>query len=58
VDLHDYRRFPRQLSVLGPQASSVCARINALAAPARPGLAGVAAELERPEPEIRALFRP
>lgn len=58
VDLTYYRRFPRQLSALGPHARSVCARINALAAAARPGLAGVASDLERPEPEIRALFRP
>lgn len=58
VDLTYFRRFPRQLSDLGPQPRSVCARINPLADAARPGLADVAATLGRPAPEIRALFTP
>lgn len=58
VDLTYYRRFPRQLADLGPHPSSVCARINPLAAASRPGLAAVAATLGRPAPEIRALFAP
>ena len=58
VDLTYYRRFPRQPSDLGSQARSVCARINPLAAAARPGLAAVASALDRPVPEIRMLFAP
>ena len=58
VDLTYYRRFPRQLEALGPQAKAVCARINPLAAANRPGLAAVASALDRPAPEIRALFGP
>lgn len=58
VDLTYYRRFPRQASDLGPQVRSVCARINALAAADRPGLAAVAAALDKPAPELRALFAP
>jgi len=58
VDLAYYRRFPRQQSDLGPQARSVCALINPLAAVALPGLAAVASGLDRRVPEIRALFAP
>ena len=57
VDLAYYRQFPRSIAALGPAAPPLCARINVLAASDRPGLAAVAAALERPEPEIRALFR-
>jgi len=58
VDFRIYRRFPRQQSDLGPQARRVCALINPLGASARPGLAAVASGLDRPIPEIRALFAP
>jgi hypothetical protein len=58
VDLAYFRRFPRALSSLDPESISVCARINPLAAPARPGLAAVASDLGKPVPVIRALFRP
>lgn len=39
-------------------SKAVCARINPLAAADRPGLAAVASALDRPAPEIRALFGP
>ena len=52
VDLAYFRRFPRALSALAPESSSVCARINPLAASA------VASGLGKPLPVIRALFNP
>lgn len=58
VDLAYFRRFPRTVASLGPQVGTVCDRINRLADAARPGLASLAAELARPETELRALFRP
>jgi len=58
VDLTYFRRFPRTLSSLPPSSTKVCAQINALAGPSRPGLAAVASALERSAPEIRNLFEP
>lgn len=56
VDLAYFRRFPRTVEALGPHAGAVCERVNRLAEASRPGLPSVAADLGRPEPELRALF--
>jgi hypothetical protein len=58
VDLTYFRRFPRTLASLPPASTKVCAQINALAGPSRPGLAAVASALDRSAPEIRTLFAP
>lgn len=58
ADLNYFRRFPRKLSSLPPASRKVCAQINALAGPSRPGLAVVASDLDHSTPEIRTLFSP
>ncbi len=56
VDLAYFRRFPRTEAALGPEAKTVCDRVNRLAGVDRPGLRSLAIDLARPEPEVRALF--